>query len=238
MGKQKTPKQLELLLSLYESGIKVKEIAAQTGINSSTISKTAAAHGLPPRIAYRAHTAKKAGEQGSWYVILEVKPRAGRANHRKLTHKARCNHCGSERWYPVDRFAKQQSCGCKKLENRQLTRKANGAHFESTRARKSVEYQAWCNMKAACKRSKGKYTFHSEWAEYRPWLAYVGRKPHPLFCFTRLDHTKHWVPGNVQWLLRSKHPQYDITDHRDKHVSYPKPYQHPYKVRRIPVKPR
>ena len=81
-----------------------------------------------------------------------------------------------------------------------------------------------------------KWSYDPRWDDYKTWLADVGRRPTKFHCFTRIDTTKNWTPDNVHWLYRGLHEQYDVEDHFDEHVSYPKIYQNPYKTRVITKK--
>jgi len=223
LSKPPTPEQLTLILKHYEAGTKLKEISALTGIDSSTISKLAVSHGLKPRIAYKPHRTKKPGSKGSWYTIVTIKSRVGRIDNHKKTHLARCKHCNGERWYQIDSLDKVQSCGCRVRENRAATRKARGTgHGHTSRTHKSVEYQAWCNFRSGCRRStRPQNVYDPRWDDFKLWLSEVGPKPHPFYCFTRIDTSKAWVPGNVHWILRMMHEQYDVTDHWDQHLKGP-----------------
>lgn len=214
LSKPPTPQQLKLLLHLYAEGTLLKEISHRTGIDTSTISKIAKSHGLKPRFEYKPHRTKTVGDKGSWYLILEIKDRTGRVNHHKKTHLARCDYCGDSRWYAIDTLGKVKSCGCKRSEFAGAALKDHGE--AGGRGKKSSpEYSAWRNFKAKMRRERERETnptmtnqqaspYDPRWDNYSNFLADVGRRPHPDYCFTRKNDEGGYFKDNVEWQLRSQ----------------------------------
>jgi hypothetical protein len=107
--------------------------------------------------------------------------------------------------------ARSQSCGCLSSV---LIARSNTKHGESSKKTESPEYRSWRAMKDRCdnpehvawKRYGGRgITVCPKWSDsYEAFLADVGRRPSPQHTLGRIDNSKGYAPGNVEWQTRTQ----------------------------------
>ena len=86
-------------------------------------------------------------------------------------------------------------------------------HGESLCGSNTVEYRAWCRMRARCNNPKQRdYRYYGargikvceRWNDYRNFLADMGRRPSPKLSLDRIDNDGHYEPGNCRWTTQSE----------------------------------
>lgn len=150
---------------------------------------------------------------GRWRVVV---PDAGRDKHGNVLTRCRCR-CGSVRDVRLTLLwaGKSESCReCRSPENgRKYGGRANLTHGACRGGRRTVEYVAWCHMRARCNdESHPEYRdyggrgikVHPAWKSFSRFLFDVGLRPGRGYSLGRAENDKGYGPGNVRWETKTE----------------------------------
>lgn len=137
---------------------------------------------------------------GKWTVLRRAPNR-----RREIYFDCRCE-CGIEKEVAASSLRKKSSTACMRCNRRKPV--------EDVR-RGKPEYSAWLLIRRSCYcprypnyRNVGAKGIKlcERWHDSRVFLNDVGKRPSPSHCFRRIDPSKDYEPGNVQWTRERVYP--------------------------------
>lgn len=145
--------------------------------------------------------------EGERFGRLIVVRTAGVSKDKRIMVLCRCD-CGGERVTKLCylKTGTTRSCGCLKTGP---TPGATITHGQARIAMRTVEYQAWCQMKYRCSNPSSKAWKNyggrgievcARWMKsFEAFLDDVGPRPGPGYSLGRKNNDEGYEPSNVEW---------------------------------------